>query len=66
MICKYFSGVALAALTLAAPVFAETVAITGGTVWTGTQDAPIENGVVLIVDGSGEREFNIRGTRICS
>lgn len=50
MICKYFSGVALAALTLAAPVFAETVAITGGTVWTGTQDAPIENGVVLIVD----------------
>ena len=50
MICKYLTGAAVAALTIAAPVFAETVAITGGTVWTGTQDAAIEDGVVLIVD----------------
>jgi len=50
MIGKYLTGVALAAMTFAGPALAETIAITGGTVWTGVQDAPIENGVVLIVD----------------
>ncbi len=47
---RTLAGVALAAMTLALPARAETIAITGGTVWTGTQDAPIQNGVVLIVD----------------
>lgn len=50
MIRKYLSGVALAAITIAAPAFAETIAISGGTIWTGTQDNVIENGVVIIVD----------------
>ena len=50
MIRKYFSSVALAALAIATPAIAETVAISGGTVWTGTQEHVIENGVVIIVD----------------
>jgi len=50
MIRTSLTGAALAAMALATPAFADTIAITGGTVWTGTQDAPIENGVVLIVD----------------
>lgn len=50
MIGKYLSSVALAAFGFAAPVVADTIAITGGTVWTGTDEAPIANGVVLIVD----------------
>ena len=50
MIRKALTGVALSAMMLASPALADTIAITGGTVWTGTQDAAIENGVVLIVD----------------
>lgn len=50
MIGKLFSSIALAALITAAPAMAETYAITGGTVWTGTDDAPIADGVVIIID----------------
>lgn len=50
MIGKYLSSAALAALILAAPAIAETYAITGGTVWTGTGNAPIAEGVIIITD----------------
>lgn len=50
MIRKLLTGAALSALALAAPALADTVAITGGTIWTGMDDAPIANGVVIIVD----------------
>ena len=38
-------------LATAAPAAAETVAITGGTVYTGTSDTPIEGGTVVVRDG---------------
>lgn len=50
MIGKLFSSVALIALVAASPAMAETYAITGATVWTGTDDAPISEGVVILVD----------------
>lgn len=51
MIRPLLIGTALAALACAWPVAsAETIAITGGTVWTGTGNAPLRNGVVIIVD----------------
>lgn len=50
MIRKFLTGAALAALMTAAPALAETVAITGGTIWTGTDETPIANGVVILVD----------------
>lgn len=43
-------GAALA-LALAAPAFAQTIAITGGTVAIGDGSAPIENGTVVIANG---------------
>lgn len=43
---------ACAVLSFAAlPALAQSVAITGGTVWTGTDAGTLENGVVLIEDG---------------
>lgn len=51
MIRKLLSGAALAAFAAtAAPALAETVAITGGTIWTGVDDAPIADGIIIIVD----------------
>ncbi len=44
-------GIALALALLAAPAFAETVAITGGTVAIGDGSPPIPNGVVVLRDG---------------
>jgi imidazolonepropionase-like amidohydrolase len=45
-------GIALAALALLnAPAFAETLAITGGTVAIGDGSQPIPNGIVVIRDG---------------
>ena len=45
-------GVALAAVALlAVPAFAETLAITGGTVAIGDGSQPIPNGTVVIGDG---------------
>ena len=38
-------------LATAAPATAETVVITGGTVYTGTSDTPIEGGTVVVRDG---------------
>ena len=46
---RLISGIAMA-IVFAGTALAQTTAITGGTVWTGTDDAPIENGVVIIVD----------------
>lgn len=46
---KLMSGVA-AAIFVAGVALAETTAITGGTVWTGEDDQPIENGIVILVD----------------
>jgi imidazolonepropionase-like amidohydrolase len=40
-----------AALAIGAPVRAQTVAVTGGTVIDGTGNAPLPDGVVLIADG---------------
>lgn len=50
MIRKLLSTAAIAAVFVAAPALAETIAVTGATIWTGTQDTPIANGVVIIVD----------------
>ena len=51
MIRKFLTSAALGAFALAAPsALADTVAITGGTIWTGMDDAPIANGVIIIVD----------------
>jgi len=50
MIGKLLSSAALTALILAAPAAGETYAITGGTIWTGTDNAPIADGVVIITD----------------
>ena len=70
MIGKYLSSAALAALIIAAPAVAETYAITGGTVWTGTDNAPIADGVVIITDdeitaiGDDSTDIPARATRI--
>lgn len=51
MIRELISGIALTALFSFAPAKADTIAVTGGTVWTGTNDTPIADGVVIIIDG---------------
>ncbi len=39
-----------AVVLFASTALAQTTVITGGTVWTGTDDEPIENGVVILID----------------
>ena len=49
---RWFAGLLLAATSLlAAPAFAQTVAITGGTVALGDGSEPIEGGTVVLRDG---------------
>ncbi|MEM6412803.1 MAG: amidohydrolase family protein, partial [Pseudomonadota bacterium] len=50
MIRTLLFSAALTALALSTAANAETIAITGASVWTGTNDAPIEEGVVIIED----------------
>ena len=49
MIRKLLTSTAIASLITSAAI-AETIAVSGGTIWTGTDDQPIANGVVIIVD----------------
>ena len=49
MIRKLLTSTAIASL-IASAAIAETIAVSGGTIWTGTDDEPIANGVVIIVD----------------
>ncbi|MEL7128333.1 MAG: amidohydrolase family protein [Pseudomonadota bacterium] len=51
MIGKLLHGTAVAALFATSSALAETTAITGATVWSGTSDSPLENAVVIMVDG---------------
>lgn len=50
MIGKSLTALA-AVLSIGTAAFAQSIAITGGTVWTGTDAGTIENGVVVIEDG---------------
>ena len=49
---RHFLYTAAALATFATPVFAETIAITGGRVVVGDGSAPIESGTVVIRDGN--------------
>lgn len=49
---RHFLFVAVAMAAVAAPVFAETIAITGGKVVIGDGSAPIEDGTVVVRDGN--------------
>ena len=60
MMMKALISGAVSALLLSVPVFAETVAYTGATIWTGTSDGVLENGTLVVEDG----EVTAVGTRV--
>lgn len=51
MIRKTLTAIAAAGCLASLPALAQSVAITGGTVWTGADAGTLENGVVIIEDG---------------
>ena len=49
MIRKLLTSAAILSL-MSGAALADTLAVSGGTIWTGTDDEPIANGIVIIVD----------------
>lgn len=50
MIHKLLATAALSAVFTVTAAFAETTVITGGTLWTGIDDEPLANAVIILVD----------------